>query len=314
MGQYIVRRLVGVGVSVFVVAIMVFVLTNLIPGSPVTRILGEEATEESIAHLEHVLGLDRPVGVRFYLWIKDLLRGNLGESLYNNRTVGSVLLSRLEPTALITVFASIVAVLIGIPLGIVAAVFQGRVADTVAVTISLIGISTPFFWLGLNAILIFSLMLGWVPAASYVRLDADIYQNIKHLVLPVLTLGFHHAGSIARMTRANLLEVLREDYVRTARSKGVSEPSVILRHVFRSAIVPTLSVIGLVIALIIGGSPVIETVFAIPGVGRLMVTSVLRRDFPMIQGVVLLIAVSMALVNLVVDLTYALFDPRITYS
>jgi peptide/nickel transport system permease protein len=157
-------------------------------------------------------------------------------------------------------------------------------------------------------------MLGWFPSASYERLGTDIYQNIRHLVLPVMTLGFHHAGSIARMTRANLLEVLREDYVRTARSKGVSEPSVILRHAFRSAIVPTLSIIGLVIALIIGGSPVIETVFAIPGVGRLMVTSVLRRDFPMIQGVVLLIAMSMALVNFVVDLTYALADPRVTYS
>lgn len=300
-------------IVISIIAVVVFLVTNLIPGSPAPLILGEEATQEEIEQLEHELGLDRPVPVRFFLWIKDVLRGDLGESIYTRKPVLSVLISRLEPSLILTMLGTLIAIILGIPLGIIAAVFYRKPVDLSATILALIGISTPFFWLGLNLILLFSLVLKWFPAAGYVRLTVSPWKTFSHTLLPALMLGLHHSGSIARMTRANLLEVLRADYIRTARSKGLIERAVILGHGFRNSLVPTLSVIGVVIAVIIGGSPVTETVFAIPGVGRLMIESVLRRDFPMIQGVILLIAASVAFVNLIVDLSYAWLDPRITY-
>jgi peptide/nickel transport system permease protein len=295
------------------VALVVFVITNLIPGSPAKLILGEDATSEEIEQLNHELGLDRPVPVRLLMWINDILRGDLGTSLYKRTPVSQILLNRLEATFALALLGMLVAIAIGVPLGIIAAVSHGKIADLAAMFIALIGISTPFFWLGLSLILLFSLVLGWFPSSGYTPLSVDPMDSLRHLILPAFALGFHHAGGIARMSRANLLETLRADYIRTARSKGLQERIVILLHAFRNALIPTISVIGVVAALMIGGSPVIETVFAIPGVGRLLVEGILRRDFPIVQGCVLLLAVSVALVNLSVDLIYAWLDPRISH-
>ena len=296
------------------VALIVFIITNLIPGSPASVILGKDATSEDVAELNHELGLDRPVPIRLVAWIGDVLQGDLGRSLYTNKSVSKVLLTRLEPTAILALTGVAIAVFVGLPLGIIAAIFHRKWIDITAVSMAVGGVSIPFFWLGLNMILLFSLYLKWLPAAGYTSILVNPWESLSCILLPSAAIGLHHAGSIARMSRTNLLEVLRADYVQTARSKGLTEWTVIMVHAFRNALVPTISVIGVVTALIIGGSPVIETVFAIPGIGRLTIESVLRRDFPMIQGCILIIAASVALVNLLVDIIYAWLDPRISYS
>jgi len=296
-----------------IVALVVFLVTNLIPGSPAAVILGEDATPEEVQALTHLMGFDRPVWVRLWDWVSDVLRGDMGNSIYTGKAVMPILLTRLEPTLILTVGTVMVAILIGIPLGIVAAVNFRKAADLAAVSLSLVGVSVPYFWLGLNMILVFSYVLRWFPVCGYTRLVESIPEAMTYLFLPILTMGIHHSGGIARMTRASMLEVLRADHIRTARSKGVSEYAVVFKHALRTAILPIASTIGIVIILTVGGSPVIETVFALPGIGRLTIESVLRRDFPMIQGCILLIAASVAMVNLLVDLAYASLDPRIVY-
>ncbi len=300
--------------TMLVVATLVFIVTNLIPGSPAALILGEDRTPEQVVELNRELGLDRPAAVRFVLWAGQLIRGDFGRSLFNDRSVAQVIYSRLEPTILLTLSSAAIAVLIGIPLGILAAVYQRTVLDLGAMAVALVGAAIPNFWLGLLLILAFALRFKMFPAAGYTSLSDDPGATWRYLVLPAITLGVSHAGVIARMSRANLLEVLQTDYVRTARSKGLRERVVVNKHAFRNALVPTLSVVGIALALMIGGSVITESVFAVPGVGRLLIESVLRRDFPMIQGVILLIAMLVALVNLLVDLTYALLDPRIRYG
>lgn len=300
--------------TMLVVATLVFIVTNLIPGSPAALILGEDRTPEQVVELNRELGLDRPAAVRFVLWAGQLIRGDFGRSLFNDRSVAQVIYSRLEPTILLTLSSAAIAVLIGIPLGILAAVYQRTVLDLGAMAVALVGAAIPNFWLGLLLILAFALRFKMFPSAGYTSLSDDPGATWRYLVLPAITLGVSHAGVIARMSRANLLEVLQTDYVRTARSKGLRERVVVNKHAFRNALVPTLSVVGIALALMIGGSVITESVFAVPGVGRLLIESVLRRDFPMIQGVILLIAMLVALVNLLVDLTYALLDPRIRYG
>jgi peptide/nickel transport system permease protein len=300
--------------TIFVVASITFLVTNLIPGSVGAVMLGQEATDEDIRELEHRLGLDRPTIQRFVMWIGDLLRGDLGISLYHRSPVAQTILGRLEPTALLSLMAITIAIGVGLPLGILAAVRHRTPVDLAALVVSLLGMSIPNFWLGLNLILLFALYLGWFPTAGYSPIRADPALSLWYLVLPAVTLGSSQAALIARMTRANLLEVLRADYVRTARAKGLTETVVVLKHAMRNAMVPTVSVIGVTAALMVGGAVVTESVFAIPGVGRLMVESVLRRDFPMIQGLVLMIATAVALVNLAVDVLYAVLNPVIRYD
>lgn len=300
--------------TMFTVATLIFIITNIIPGSPAALILGPERTTAQVVVLEHELGLDKPLYIRFFTWVGQLFRGDFGNSLYSAQPVSAVIYSRLEPTLTLTVMAGMLSVIIGIPLGILAAIYQRTYLDLGTMAIALVGAAIPNFWLGLMLILLFALKLDLLPAAGYVSITEHPWQAVQYLILPAITLGASHAGVIARMTRANLLEVLRADYVQTARSKGLRERAVMLLHAFRNAMVPTLSVVGIAIALMVGGSVITESVFAIPGVGRLLIESILGRDFPMIQGVILLMAVSVALVNLAVDLTYALLDPRIRYD
>ena len=302
-------------VTMLVVATITFIVTGLIPGSPAAVMLGEEATVEAIQELDRQLGMDRPVIVRYFTWLGGLLRGDLGFSIYQqNVRVQTLVMARAEPTLLIASSALLVAVLIGLPLGIIAAVNHRKAADGVSMLLALAGISIPNFWLGFNLILIFGLALRWLPTSGYVGLTEDPTRTWRYIILPAITLGTSHAAFIARMARANLLEVLRSDYVRTARAKGLQNSVVILKHAMRNAMVPTLSVIGVAAALMVGGSVVTETVFAVPGVGRLMLESVLRRDFPLLQGLIILVALSVAIINFTVDVLYGVFNPTIRYG
>lgn len=315
MWVYLLNRALSMIVTMYVVATITFVVTSLIPGSPAGVMLGQEATVEELQALDRELGMDLPVAVRYVTWLGGLLKGDLGYSIYQqNVRVQELVWGRAEPTLLLAVGALGIAVLIGLPLGILAAVNHRKAADSASMMIALAGISIPNFWLGLNLILLFGLYLRWLPTSGYVGLSEDPTQTWRYLILPAFTLGTSHAAFIARMARANLLEVLNTDFVRTARSKGLASRTVILKHALRNAMVPTMSVIGIAATLMIGGSVVTETVFAIPGVGRLMLESVLRRDFPLLQGLILIVAFSVALINLVVDLLYAVFNPMIRYG
>jgi peptide/nickel transport system permease protein len=300
--------------TMLVVASIVFLVTNLIPGSVAAVMLGQEATVEEIRELDRRLGLDRPVLEKFGIWLGRLARGNLGTSLYQDKPVSIAIRERLEPTLLLTAFAVLIALCVGLPLGVLAAVHHRTRVDLAALVVSLLGISMPGFWLGMLLILLFGLYLDVLPTAGYASLRANPWLTLQHLVMPAVASGFAQAGLIARMSRANLLEVLRADYVRTARSKGLGERLVIVKHALRNALIPTLSVIGVTVALSLSGAVITESVFAIPGVGRLMVEAVRRRDFPMIQGLVLMIAAGIAIVNLVVDISYAWLNPVIQYD
>ncbi|MFQ6549626.1 ABC transporter permease [Aestuariibius sp. 2305UL40-4] len=314
MSAFLIRRLTGALLTMLIVVTIVFFVTNVIPGSPAAVILGEDRTAEQVAELNRELGLDRSLPVRYLTWISDLLSGDLGTSYFNGSDVRTVILQRVEPTLILTATSALLAIAIGIPLGVIAALYRGSAVDFAAMVAALTAAALPNFWLGLLLVLLLSLYWGIFPAAGYVSLFEDPGDAWRYLVLPSITLGASHAGVIARIARANLLEEMGADYLRTARAKGLRQRSVIVGHALRNSLVPTLGVVGVAVALMVGGSVVTETVFAIPGIGRLLIESVLGRDFPMIQGTVLVIAVFVALVNLLVDITYALIDPRIRHA
>jgi peptide/nickel transport system permease protein len=314
MAGLIVRRLAGAVITMFIVSTLVFIITNVVPGSPASIILGEGSTPAQVAALNAEMGLDRPVVIRYFAWLGHLLTGDLGTSYYNNNSVAVVIAQRLEPTLVLTLAATLIVVLIGIPLGVVAAVFQGRGVDYLSMVVALMGAAMPSFWLALLLILLFALYWGLLPTSGYLSFFVDPTHAWQFVVLPAITQGVAQAGVVARMARANLLEVMSADYLRTARSKGLGERTVILRHALRNSLIPTFGVVGMGMALMVGGSVVTESVFAIPGIGRLLIESVLRRDFPMIQGDILLIALLIALVNVAVDITYGFLDPRIRYD
>jgi peptide/nickel transport system permease protein len=311
---YILRRAVLAIPVIFVVATGVFLLLYLTPGDPVSVILGPDASPEQIAELRQKLGLDQPVLVQVARWFARLLQGDLGQSIYLNRPVTTTILERLEPTVMLTLLATLFAVAVGLPIGILSAVRAGSWADLGAMLVALGGISMPSFWVGLNLIFVFAVVLGVLPVAGYQPLSRGLWENLRYLILPAVTLGFAQAALLARMSRSMMLDVLREDYVRTARSKGVAEGKVVLMHALKNAMVPLVTVMGLTFAILMGGAVITEQVFNIPGVGRLLVQSVLRRDYPVVQGIVLLIAFNYVAINLLVDILYGLFDPRVRHS
>jgi peptide/nickel transport system permease protein len=296
------------------VATAVFLLLRLTPGDPTDILLGPEATPERAAELRRDLGLDKPLPVQWAVWFSHVLRGDLGESIFLRRPVTQAIWERAEPTLMLTFLSLIIAVMLGLSLGIAAAVRQGSWADITAMLVSLAGISMPTFWIGLNLILVFAVILGLLPVAGYKPLSEGLWENVRYLVLPAVTLGFYDAALLARMTRSMMLGVLKEHYVRTARSIGVSERRVVLRHALRNALIPLLTIVGLMFAGLMGGALVTETVFNIPGVGRLLIQAVLRRDYALVQGIVLLIAGAYVFINLCVDILYGVLDPRISRS
>ncbi len=313
MTQYIVRRSVALLPVLLIVASVGFVLIHLAPGDPAAVMLGPDATTEQVQTLHHILGLDQPLFLQLTRWYARVLQGDLGYSIFLHRPVLQAIIERLEPTALLTTMALAVAITIGVPTGIIAAVRRNSWIDQAMMGLALCGVTVPTFWLGLNLILVFSLYLNLFPVAGYVPLAESILSALRSLVLPAVTLGFAGSALIARITRSSMLEVLGEDYIRTARSKGSPEHSVIYRHALRNAMIPTLTVIGLTVGGLLAGAVVTETVFALPGIGRLVITSVLRRDYPVIQGVLMFTGSVYVVVNLVVDILYVSLNPRIKY-
>ncbi len=334
MGRYLGRRLLELVPVFFGVLLVVFAISHLTPGDPALVMLGERATPEAIEHLRQELGLDKPLPVQFSLYISRAIRGDLGRSIQSNERVIVELGQRFPATIELTFAAMLIASTVGILTGMVAAARQNSWFDGTSMVVALFGFSMPIFWLGIMLILLFAAFLDWFPISG--RLDytielvrrtnlyivdgvlsgnwAAVGNALRHLILPAVTLSTVPLAIIARMTRSSLLEVLRQDYVRTARAKGLAETTVVARHALRNAFIPVITVIGLNVGSLLGGAILTETIFAWPGVGRLVVDAIFARDYPVVQGAVLVIALLFVLVNLLVDLSYAYLDPRIRYG
>ncbi|ADW21820.1 MULTISPECIES: ABC transporter permease [Thermus] len=313
MIPYLLRRLVEALPTLFLVSVVVFFLTRILPGDPVRLLLGEEPDPKVAEEVRRSLGLDRPLLVQYASWLWNLFQGDLGRSIKDGTPVARLILEKLPTTLELATLAMLVALAIGLPSGVVAAVRRGTWLDGLVTSTSLMGVSVPNFFLGIMLIYLFSLRLGWVPPSGYVELWIDPKRNLLLMVLPAVTLGTALAGAIARFTRNSLLEVLSQDYIRTAKAKGVSSAAVVLKHGLRNAAIPIVTVLGLQLGGLLGGAVVTEQIFSIPGFGRLVVDAVFTRDFTVLQGVVLTSALAVFVVNTAVDVLYALIDPRIRY-
>jgi len=311
--RYILNRLIGLAVVMFIVATIVFVILRITPGDPAAVMLGPQATQQDIAALRAQLGLDQSILTQYVTWLGHLAQGDLGQSIFLNKPVLTVLADRAEPTFWLTLMSLALATAIALPVGILSAVKRGTALDQSVQGFSMFTSSVPSFWLGLLLMEFFSVKLGWLPVAGYGGPGASIGDRLSHLILPAVVLGLVNSALITRFIRASMLDVLRDDYVRTARAKGLTETRVILRHAVRNALIPILTVLGLTAALLVSGAVVTETVFGLPGVGSLVVSAVLRRDYPVIQGALLVIAAIYVLINLFIDLLYLLVDPRVRY-
>ena len=313
MLHFLIRRVLAVIPVLLVVAVFVFLILRLTPGDPAAVIGGNSATLEDIAMIRKQLGLEEPLLTQFFIWFKSILTGDLGHSFYYRLPVTELIAQRLEPTMMLALCTIVLAVVIAVPLGVLAAWKHGGWLDRGLMGFSVVGFSVPVFVIAYILIWLVSLKLNLLPVQGYVRIRHGFWPFISHLILPSITLAFIYVALIARVTRAAVSEALTEDYIRTAYSKGLSESRVLIRHALANAAVPIVTVIGIGIALLIGGVVVTETVYAIPGLGQLTIDAVLARDFPVVQGVILFFSVAYVLVNLLVDLSYIVLDPRIRY-
>jgi len=310
---YIVRRLLATIPVMGVVALFVFSLLYLTPGDPAVIIAGDFATGDDVARIRAKLGLDRPFGVRFGEWAWAILRGDLGISIFTNLPVTTLIGQRVEPTVALTLSTLLVAVVLAVPMGVLAAWKAGRWLDRLVMGFAVLGFSVPIFVLAYLLIFFFSIYLEWLPVQGYTSISQGFWPFLERLILPSVALGVTYIALIARITRASMLEVLSQDYIRTAEAKGLAADKVLVGHALKNAAVPIITIIGIGIALLISGVVVTETVFAIPGIGRLVVDAILRRDYPIIQGVILIFSAVYVLINLAVDISYTFLDPRIRY-
>jgi len=310
---YLLKRILATIPVMLFVAVFIFLLLRLTPGDPAAMIAGDFANDDQIAEIREKLGLSEPVLKQFFIWIGNIAQGDFGESFYFKKQVSELILARIEPTLSLSMVTIIMTVLIAVPLGVISAYKQGSWIDRVVMGFSVMGFSVPVFVIGFGLVYVFSIRLDWFPVQGYKRIADGIGPWIVHLVLPALALSVIFVAFIARMTRTSVLEVLGEDYIRTARAKGQTEAKVLSRHALRNAAVPIITVIGFAFAILIGGVVVTESVFNIPGLGLLTVEAVLNRDFPAIQAVVLLFSLIYVLINLLIDLSYTVLDPRIRY-
>jgi peptide/nickel transport system permease protein len=313
MASYIIRRLLSVLPVMAVVAVFVFLLLHLAPGDPAAIIAGDNATPDAIAEIRQRLGLDEPLWKQFLVWVGSLAQGDLGRSMFWNESVTTLIGQRAEPTIALATTTIIFAVVIAITLGVIAAAKAGSIIDRLVMGLAILGVSLPVFVVGYLLIFVFSIQLRWLPVQGYTPIMEGFVPWIRNLILPSIALGLAYVALIARITRATMLDVLAEDYIRTARAKGVATRPMLLKHAFNNAAVPVVTVIGIGVALLIGGVVITETVFNIPGIGRLVVDAIARRDYPIIQGVIIVFSGIYVLVNLLVDLSYTFFDPRIRY-
>ena len=314
MKTYVARRLLALIPVALVVATVAFVLIHLAPGDPASVIAGPDASRADVQRIERQLGLDAPLPVQLVRWYGRLVQGDLGQSIFLRKPVTDAILDRVEPTLLLTLFAIAISIAIGLPAGVLAARYHNTTTDQVLMVIALLGVSIPNFLLGLLFILFFSVWLGWFPVAGYSPLEYGWLKTLRSLVLPAFALGLVQSALIARIARSSMLDVLREQFITAGRAKGLGERAVIYKHALKNAMIPTVTIIGISFAILISGAVVVETVFNIPGLGRLIISAVLRRDYPVIQGVVLCIAGMYMLINLAVDLSYLVFDPRVKYQ
>jgi peptide/nickel transport system permease protein len=313
MLSYIVRRILATIPVVLMVALFVFSLLYIAPGDPAAIIAGDQATPADVERIRESLGLDRPFLVRFGDWFWHVIHGDLGTSIFTNLTVSHMIAQRIEPTVSLMILTLILSLSTAIPMGVIAAWKHGSWIDRAVMATAVLGFSTPVFVVGYVLAYIFALRLDWLPVQGFTSIDQGLWPCLRTLILPSVALGLIYMALIARITRATMLDVLSQDYVRTAKAKGVGQRGVLFVHALKNAAVPIVTVIGIGFAALIGGAVVTESVFAIPGLGRLTVDAILRRDYPVIQGVVLLFSFLYVLINLGVDLLYTLFDPRIRY-
>ena len=314
MAEFVLRRLLAAIPILLIVTLIAASIMQLVPGDPAAVIAGQGATDEEIKRVRDQLGLDRAFVVRLGEWYLDLARGDLGHSLFLNRSVGQAILERVPITLALSGAALLLTILIGVPAGILAALRPNSWVDQVVLTIALLGVSVPNFWLSLMLIVLFGVILDWLPAGGYVFFADDPVGWARSLILPSASLALLQVGLLARITRATMLEVLRQDYVRTARAKGLPRRMVVGKHALKNVMIPVVTVIGISFGLLLSGSVVIETVYSLPGMGRLLATAIFSRDYPVIQGGLLVTAATLVLLNLVVDLLYAVLDPRVTYD
>jgi peptide/nickel transport system permease protein len=312
--RYILRRLLLLIPVLLIVGIIVFSLMHLTPGDPASVMLGREATIEQKEALREQLGLNEPIHIQFIEWVSGILRFDFGDSLFIGKPVTEALMDRAQPTGLLTLYSLTLAVLIAIPSGVIAAVRPNSLIDRLLMVMSISGAAIPTFFFGILLILLFAVQLGWLPSGGYADIGDGFREHLKYMILPSLTLGFSAAGLLARLVRSTMLDVLNQEYVRTAYAKGLRERNVVLRHALRNTMIPAMTVIGILLANMLGGAVVIETVFNIPGMGRLVVQSVGRRDFPVVQAAVLVVATIEVLVMLIIDILYVFIDPRIRYG
>lgn len=311
MKAYLFKRLLSLLPVLFVVSTIVFLILHLTPGDPAVVILGDEASQEQVEALRQQLGLNRPVLEQYVSWLTGALQGDLGNSYFMNETVIESIVSHLGPTISLGLLAEAVAILLAIPLGVIAARRKGTATDQSVMVFSLLGMSVPNFLLSLFLILVFSVTLRWLPVAGYQPLSEGLWNHLKFLLLPAFALGTAHAALIARMTRSAMLEVLNANYIKTARAKGVRERWVIYKHALRNAFLPILTVAGQSFLSLMGGTAIVETIFAIPGIGQLIVNAVMRRDYAVVQGAVLYVTFAFVFINLAVDMLYGLINPQV---
>jgi len=314
MIQYIIKRIFYFIPTLLLVAFMVFFLIHLIPGDPVIVMLGEDASPENVEAVRKALGLDRPLPLQFGIWIGNVLRGNFGTSIQTKLPVVQCIKERFPVTITLTTLALLFSLILSLPSGIMAAICQNTRKDYLFMLASILGVSIPGFWLGLMALLIFSVYIGWFPSIGFVPIWEDFWEGLRFLILPATTMGLYMAAVVARMVRSSMLEVLRLEYVTHARAKGLSEWKVIAKHALKNAFGPTLTTIGIQYGRLLGGAVVTETVFSLPGLGKYLVVAIYARDYPVVQGCILFIALIYVVINLVVDLLYSYLDPRIEYQ
>jgi len=311
---YLVRRLLALIPVALVVATVAFVLIHLAPGDPASIIAGPDAGPDDVRRISRQLGLDQPWPMQMLQWYGRLLQGDLGQSIFLRKPVTEAILDRVEPTLLLTLGATVISIVLGVPAGVLSARYHNTATDQAFMALALLGISIPGFLLGLLFILFFGVWLGWFPVAGYSPLEYGVLATLRSLVMPAFALGLVQSALIARIARSSMLDVLREQFITAGRAKGLGEPAVVYKHAFKNAMIPTITIIGISFAILMSGAVVVETVFNIPGLGRLIISAVLRRDYPVIQGVVLCVAGVYMLINLAVDLSYLVIDPRVKYQ
>jgi peptide/nickel transport system permease protein len=312
--RHVARRVAALVATLFFVSVLVFVVIRVLPGDPALIILGTEGSPEAAAQLRRAMGLDRPLAVQYLEWIGRALVGDLGRSIQYDVPVTSLILSRLHVTLPLTLLAAAMMAAAAIPAGVFAATHQRRWGDYATMVLSQLGVAVPGFWAGLLLILLFSVRLGWVRSGGFDGWDQGLWPALRSLLLPAVALGFFQFAVLARTTRSAVLEVLREEYVKTARAKGLAEPRVLFRHALRNAMIPVITVAGIQVGQLMAGSIVLETVFYLPGLGRLAIGAISARDLPVVQGVVLFVASMIVVINVAVDILYGVLDPRIRYE